>query len=136
MGQPEFRLPLAVVGALALPALAVFYGCVTQLFLPLPVPLLSVVLLGAAVMLSVLPMYAYAIDAFGCYSASAMTGLIFVRSLRGTFLPLAAKPLTDRFGSAGRFAMLGAVCICLAPVPILVMRYSQVWRQGSKHSRD
>ncbi|KJZ72710.1 hypothetical protein HIM_07902 [Hirsutella minnesotensis 3608] len=136
VGRPEFRLPLAVVGALTLPAFTFFFGVVPQLQLPITFLILSVVLLGMTVMLSTLPIVAYIVDAFGCYSASAMTGLIFVRSLFGTFLPLAIGPLTDGFGYAGGFAVLSVVCLCLAPVPVVVMRYGPKWRQRSNYSRE
>lgn len=136
VGRPEFRLPLAVAGALLLPPSVALYGCAAQLRLPLPLLLLSVGLLGATVILSTLPVMAYVVDAFASYPASAVTGLILVRSLAGTFLPLLVVPLAGHLGYARSFAVLAALCLCLAPVPLLVIRHGPVWRQRSKYSCD
>ena len=78
----------------------------------------------------------YVVDAFGLYSASAMTALIVTRCLVGTFLPLTTGPLVARFGWGGGFSILGGVSLCLAPIPVLVLRYGAVWRQWSVYSRD
>ncbi|PHH87591.1 hypothetical protein CDD83_8657 [Cordyceps sp. RAO-2017] len=136
VGLPEFRLPLAIVGALSLPVAVLLYGCVPQLRLPLPVMLLSAALLAATLLLATLPTMAYVVDAFNGYPASAMTGLIFVRSLSSTFLPFLASPLITRFGYARGFGVLSALCLCLCPIPMLVMRYGPKWRQRSEYSRD
>jgi hypothetical protein len=116
--------------------------------------LLSVVLQGYAVILSIVPMLTYVTDAFSIYSASALTAVLITRCLAGTFLPLTTAPLTDRLGYGYGFTCLAAACLALAPIPVskrqlserrtfrltvckpLVMRYGTKWRQRSKYSRD
>lgn len=136
VGQPEYRLPLVIVGGFTLPLVAVWYGWSAQLHVPILVLLLSVAIMGVTLMLGFLPLYAYVVDAFGLYAASAMTAVIVTRCLAGTFLPLAAAPLVDRFGYGIGLSILGAASFLLAPIPVLVLRYGSKWRQGSKYTRD
>jgi len=135
-GQPEYRLPVVIVGSFSLPLSIVLYGLVAQARLPLPFLLFSVGLMGGALMLGFLPVMNYAVDAFGRYSASAITAIIVTRCIMGTFLPLLAQPLIEYLGYGEGFAVLAGILLALAPVPMLVMRYGAKWRQRSKYTRD
>jgi len=136
IGQPEFRLPIAIVGALTMPVATAAYGWVAELALPLPYLLCSLAFLGCTLMLALIPLMAYVVDAFGMWSASAMTGIIVTRCLVSTFLPLTTAPLVENYGYGWAFTVFGVLCLALAPIPILVMRYGPHWRQLSKYSRD
>lgn len=136
VGQPEFRLPIVIVGGFTLPPAVALYGWAAELRLPLPVMLLSVGLVGLTLMLAFLPLSAYVVDAFGLYSASAMTGLIVARCLMGTFLPLATTPLVDKFGYGWGFTVLAAVGLALAPIPVVLLWYGREWRQCCKYTRE
>ncbi|KAK3697494.1 hypothetical protein LTR37_017440 [Vermiconidia calcicola] len=92
---PEGRLPLVVFGAFTLPSIIALYGWSAAAHLPVAVLLLAVVLMGFAMMCSMVPMLTYVTDAFELYSASALTAVLVTRCLAGTFLPLATSPLTD-----------------------------------------
>lgn len=134
-GQPEFRLPIVIIGAFTLPFALAFYGWSAQLRLPVSVVLLSNVFVGFCLMLAFLPLSAYVVDAFGLYSASAMTGLIVSRCLMGTFLPLATTPLVEMYGYGWGFTVLGAIGLVLAPIPVVILRYGEQWRQCCKYTR-
>lgn len=133
---PENRLPLVIVGAFTIPLTVAFYGWSAQLHLPAPVLLIAVVLLGFCVLLGIVPVMAYVVDAFNLYSASATTAVLITRCLMGTFLPLVTEPLTDAIGYGWGFTVLAGACLALAPVPVLVMRYGGRWRQRSEYTRD
>ena len=133
---PEGRLPLPIIGAFALPFVVTLYGYAPYLHWPVWILLLSVVLLGICIIFSIIPMLTYVTDAFGLYSASAMTAVLITRCLAGTFLPLATAPLTEKLGLGPGFLVLAAASLLLAPVPALVMRFGTRWRQWSKYSMD
>jgi MFS family permease len=135
-GQPEYRLPLAIVGALVAPFVVALYGWCAQLKLPLPVMLFVLGFLGATMMLAFLPIMAYVVDAFGVYSASAMTALIVTRCLIGTFLPLGVGPLVTQLGYGWGFTVLCGVSLLTAPIPILVYRYGGRWRQKCRYTQQ
>jgi hypothetical protein len=135
-GKPEHRLPLAIVGAFILPITITAYGWVADLHLPVAFLLSTVVLLGFTLLLVIIPLSAYVVDAFGLYSASAMTGVIVTRCLMSTFFPLAIEPLVGALGYGLGFTVLGAISLACAPVPVLVFRFGEKWRQRSLFTRD
>ncbi|KAL2126043.1 hypothetical protein VTI74DRAFT_1869 [Chaetomium olivicolor] len=136
VGKPEFRLPLAIIGALALPLAVAAYGWAAELKLPLLFLLFAVCAMGTALMLAMIPVMAYVVDAFGLFSASAMTGIIVTRCLMSTFLPLTTTPLIGMFGYGWGFTILAGFCLVFAPIPVLMLRYGAYWRKFSKYSRD
>jgi hypothetical protein len=119
-----------------LPLAIAFYGWVPQLHLSEPTLFASIVLFGGSLQFAFLPAMTYVVDAYGLYSASALTALIVTRCLMGTFLPLLTAPLVDSFGYGWGFTALGAFMLCLAPIPIVLFRYGHKWRQGSKYTKD
>lgn len=133
---PEGRLPLIVVGAFCLPITVTFYGLVPQLEWSFWLLLLAVVITGFFEILCMVPLLTYITDAFGLYSASALTAVLMIRCLMGTFLPLATAPLTEMLGYAYGFLILAAICLGFALVPLLVMLYGASWRQRSKYTKD
>ncbi|KXT01290.1 hypothetical protein AC578_2689 [Pseudocercospora eumusae] len=135
-GKPEYRLPMVIVGAFTLPLAVLFYGWTAHAHLPLWVMLTAVACMGACMMLGFLPVMNYVVDAFGLYSASAMTAVIVTRCLTGTFLPLATEPLVEKLGYGLAFTVLALLSLVLAPIPVLVFRYGQRLRQNSKYTRN
>lgn len=135
IGHPEYRLPLAVVGAFTLPPGAMLYGACAGYKLPLVLLLLSVVWIRLSLMLAFLPLMAYVVDAFGLFSASAVTGVIVARCLAGAFFPLATTVMIEHIGYGLGFAALGALSLVLALIPVVVLRYGSRWRQKSEYTR-
>lgn len=136
VGQPEYRLPLIIIGSILFPISIALYGWSTELRLHVGVLLLAVVLLGCFLMLSFLPLMAYVVDAFGIYSASSVTAVIVTRCLMGTFLPLATKPLVDRYGYGWGFTVLAAISVATIPIPVILFKYGHEWRQLSRYTRE
>jgi len=134
-GQPEYRLPLVIVGSVTLPLAVVCYGWIAQKQAPLPVLLMTIIVMGLTLMLGFMPIMAYVVDATGVYSASAMTAVIVTRCLLGTFLPLTTGPLVAMFGYGWGFTILGTIALTLAPIPMVVFRYGERWRQRSRYTK-
>jgi MFS family permease len=133
---PEYRLPLLIVGAFLLPIAVVLYGWVAQEKWSLALMLVIVVFFGFSLLLGVVPLMAYVVDAFGIYSASATTALLVIRCLMGTFLPLAVGPLVDTVDYGWAFTILAGLVLSVAPIPVLVLRYGTKWREYSSYSRE
>lgn len=136
IGRPEFRLPLAVAGAVLLPAATCTYGWTAELALPFPFVLITTALIGFSLLLAYLPLVSYVVDAFGLFAASAMTGMIVLRCLMSTFLPLAVSPLVETFGYGWGFTILCVASLLLVPVPLMIMRFGHRWRQLSVFTRE
>jgi MFS family permease len=133
---PENRLPLMMISSVILPFVVAFYGWVPQLNLPVPLMLLTVVLFGVFVIMSMVPLMAYVVDTFSLFSASAITAILITRCLMGTFLPLVTAPLNDKVGYGLGFTVLSVACAMLSPIPFLIWRYGEQWRQKSEYTKD
>lgn len=125
-----------MLGGLALPLFITAYGWIAQLRLPVPLLLAAAGLLDFSILLTIIPLQAYIVDAFGLFSASAMTGVIVTRCLAGTFLPLTTAPLVELLGYGWGFTCLGSLSLVLATIPILILRYGEKWRQQSAFTKD
>lgn len=134
--KPEYRLPLGIFGAFLLPAAVTCYGWIAEYRLPAPWLLGSVSLMGFSLLLTMVPLSAYVVDASGVYSASALTAVVVTRCLAGTFFPLTTAPLIEHLGYGYGFTCLGALSLLLAVVPVLVWRFGHEWRQSSEFTKD
>lgn len=125
-----------IVGGFTLPLTVAVYGWIAELRFPLPALLVSVGAMGFALLLAFLPLMAYVVDAFGLYSASALTSVIVIRCLCGTFLPLASSPAIRTFGYGWGLTFFSAFALCLAPMVVVIYRYGPRLRQMSSFTRD
>ncbi|CAH0025421.1 unnamed protein product [Clonostachys rhizophaga] len=136
VGQPEYRLPLMILAAVLAPFGLLLYGWSAEFGLPLWVFLFSFSSMGMILLMAFLPLSAYVVDAFGPYAASAMTGLIVLRCLMGSLLPLSTTPLVENYGFGRAFSVISLVSAALAPIPVVIMIYGQKLRQLSKYTRN
>ena len=125
-----------IFGAFILPVVVALYGFVAQYQLPVMLLLVTVGLLGFSLILGLVPVTAYVVDAFGLHSASAMTAILIARCLMGTCLPLATVPVTNALGYGYGFLILAVISLAVAPIPVVVMRYGARWRQTSEYSKS
>lgn len=136
IGHPEYRLPFLIVGAALMPVSVAFYGWVPYSHWSVYLLLLAVAMMGFFLLMISVSLASYIVDAFGLYSASAMTIVLIARCLGGTLLPLTIPPLTDALGLGNGFLVVAGICLVLVPLPIGVMRYGPRWRQNSEYTRD
>jgi hypothetical protein len=78
----------------------------------------------------------YIVDAFGLYSAFAITIVLIARCLRGTLLLLTIPLLTNAPGLGNGFLVVASIFLALIPLPIRVMRYRPLWQQNSVYTRN
>lgn len=134
-GQPEFRLPFMIGLAVLMPIVVAMYGWISYSHWPVMYLLIVVGLAGFILIVIMISLASYVVDAFGLYSASAMTIVLIARCLGGTLLPLAIPPLTGALGLGYGFLVLAGLCLAMIPLPIVVMRYGNHWRQKSAYTR-
>lgn len=123
-----------ICSAIAIPIVLFLYGYSAHLHLPVALLLFSVGLLGFTFLGLGIPLSLYVVDAFGVYSASAMTMVLVARCLGGTLLPLVMPPLERSLGLGGGFAVIALALVVCIPAPVLVRRYGAVWRQRSAYT--
>ncbi|KAK1525828.1 uncharacterized protein CCOS01_08246 [Colletotrichum costaricense] len=127
--EPEFRLPIMARSILLTPLGLFFYGWTAQYHLHWILPIIGSALLGAGLILIMMPLHTYLIDAFTKYAASAIAASTIFRCIVGAFLPLAGESLFNRLGLGWGSSLLGFVSLLLCPVPWLLQKYGQAARE-------
>ncbi|CAG9988284.1 unnamed protein product [Clonostachys byssicola] len=134
IGRPEYRLPMAIIAALMMPLALALYGLCAEYRLPLGVLLVSVAWTRMCIVLGLVPVMAYAVDACSLYSASAATGIVVLRCIAGASLPLLTVQMVECVGYGSSYILLSAISLGLGLIPILVMRFGPHWRQRSGYT--
>lgn len=77
-----------------------------------------------------MPAQIYLVNAFGAQgAASALAANTVLRSLFGTFLPLAGPSLYSALGLGWGNSLLGFLAVVFTPVPFLFYRYGEWMRE-------
>lgn len=128
--QPEVRLKPMMWTVLVTPLGFLWYGWAAQADgVHWIVPVLGTVLIGVGALAVLMPSQVYLVDAFGPETAaSASAANTFVRSLFGTFVPLAGPPLYKQLDLGLGNSMLALMSLLLAPVSLLLWKYGQQLR--------
>lgn len=87
-GYPEYRLPLANVGALFLPISLFWFGWTVEYGYNWPIPIAATAFFGASQVSVFNPVQTYYIEAYGTMAASALAAGAFLRSVVGGVVPL------------------------------------------------
>ena len=92
-GMPEYRLPLANIGALFLPVSLFWFGWTVEKGSAWYIPVIATVFFGASQVAVFNPVQTYYIDAYGTSAASALAAGAFLRSILGGLVPLLVSDL-------------------------------------------
>jgi hypothetical protein len=87
-GQPEYRLPLANLGAILLPISLFWFGWTIDARMSWPIPFVATIFFGASQVAVFNPVQTYYIDTYGSAAASALAAGAFLRSVIGGLVPL------------------------------------------------
>ncbi|KAJ4287338.1 hypothetical protein N0V90_012736 [Kalmusia sp. IMI 367209] len=110
--MPEFRLPLANIGAVFIPVSLFWFAWSVEK---------KVMILNTT--------QNYYIDAFETYAASAIAAGAVFRSLVGGLVPLIAPMLFDKLGYGWGISVFGFVGLVLAPAPVLFYAFGERIRE-------
>lgn len=130
---PEWRLPVAMMGAVAFPAGLFWFawsgytGKVHWI-----VPTLSGLLTGFGLMTIFQQCLNYLIDAYLEFAASAVAANTFLRSMFAAVFPLFANYMVHGLGVQWAGTLLGCVAVLLAPLPVLFYLKGPAIRARSK----
>ncbi|CAO1618849.1 unnamed protein product [Jaminaea pallidilutea] len=122
-GEPEYRLPLCLLGMIILPIGLIIFGWAGQTKCHWIVPLVGSLCVGAGTILCYQSILVYLVDAFIPYSASATASAIFVRSVLAAIFPLFADRLFKRLGFGWGSTLLAFIALLGLPAPILLFKF-------------
>ncbi|KAF2439556.1 MFS general substrate transporter [Karstenula rhodostoma CBS 690.94] len=132
---PEWRLPLAMIGAPIFAAGLFWFGWTGYTGRILWVaPVFSGVFTGFGIWTIFLALLNYIIDAYLMFAASAVAGNTFMRSLFAGAFPLFSTYMFNGMGIQWASTLLGCVAILMVPMPFLFYIYGKKIRAKSTFS--
>ena len=78
----------------------------------------------------------YIVDSYGPYSASALAGVILVRSVVGAVFPLFASQMYQRLGNEWASTLLAFLSLLFAPIPLWWFYKGEQLRLKSPWARE
>ncbi|CZS98340.1 related to multidrug resistant protein [Rhynchosporium agropyri] len=134
--KPEFRLPLANIGSILIPASLFTFAWTTEYKVHFMVPITATFFYGMGQVAIFNSVQNYYIDAFEKYAASAIAAGSLFRSVVGGVVPVFTGGILDRVGLGWGFSIFGFISILLAPSPILFYRYGETLREKFRIELD
>ncbi|CZR50765.1 related to multidrug resistant protein [Phialocephala subalpina] len=113
-GKPEYRLPIANVGAILIPISLFWFAWSVEFHV------------HVAIFNSVQNYY---IDSFEKYAASAIAAGALFRSVIGGIVPLLTGGLLEKLGVGWGMSVFGFISVALAPSPLLFWYYGEWLRK-------
>jgi MFS family permease len=128
-GEPEYRLPLANIGAVFLPISLFWFGWAVEKKQPWPSPYAASMLFGACQVSIFNTVQTYFIDAFEHSAASAVAAGACLRAAVGGVAPLFVGQIFKKLGYGVGMSIFGALSMVLMPAPVLFQIYGRRVRE-------
>ncbi|KAK5150836.1 membrane transporter [Cryomyces antarcticus] len=117
--KPEFRLPLANIGAVIVPLSLFAFAWTVEFHVHWLATLVSTFFYGIGQVVIFNTVQNYYIDSFEQYAASAIAAGAVFRSVAGGVVPLFAPSLFDRVGYGWGISVFAFVGVAIAPAPVI-----------------
>jgi MFS family permease len=119
--QPEDRLPwyISIPGSLSIPVGLFIYGWSADKHIHWIVPEIGTAVTGFGMIVTLMGIQTYLVDAFTQHAASAIAACTVLRSLAGGLLPLCGLKLYDKLGLGWGNSLLAFLALAISPIPIL-----------------
>ena len=124
--KPEFRLPLANIGAVFTPLSLFWFGWTVEKHTHWAASIAATFFYGIGQVLIMNTTQNYYIDSFEKYAASAIAAGSLFRSLVGGIVPLFAPLLFDKLGYGWGISVFAFLALAIAPAP-LFFYYKGQW---------
>ncbi|KAL9606111.1 MAG: hypothetical protein Q9179_000737 [Wetmoreana sp. 5 TL-2023] len=121
--KPEYRLPLANIGAVLIPISLLWFAWTVQYNVHWAVTILSTVFFGLGQLTILNTVQNYYIDSFSKYAASAIAAGAVFRSIVGGIIPIFVPALFDKVGYGWGVSVFAFLSMALSPVPLLFFYY-------------
>lgn len=122
-GVPEFRLPLANIGSVFIPASLFMFAWSVADHRPWILSMVAAVFYGIGQVIILNSTTNYYIDCFEKYAASAIAAGALFRSVVGGIVPLFAPALFERLGYGWGISVFGILALAIAPAPLAFYYY-------------
>jgi hypothetical protein len=130
--KPEFRLPLANIGAIFIPGSLFWFAWTVEKHAHWFASISGTFFYGIGQVMILNTTQNYFIDSFEKYAASAIAAGTVFRSLVGGVIPLGAPLLFEKLGYGWGISVFAFISLLLAPVPILFFIFGERIRDRFK----
>ncbi|KAF9070243.1 major facilitator superfamily domain-containing protein [Rhodocollybia butyracea] len=129
----EMRLQGAMIGSIML-VVGIFWLGWTGNYASVPwwVPALGAVLVGMGISAIFISLIVYIVDTYLMLAASALASNTMIRSLVGSGFPLFTAQMYHNLGINWASTLIALICLVLAPIPFLFVKYGARIRERSK----
>lgn len=125
VGKPEYRIPVANIGAVCVPVGLFWYGWSVERHDFWLVPIIGTSFFGLGMILIFNSVQNYYIDAFTRYAASAIAAGSVFRAIVGACFPLFGQSLYDALGYGWGTSLLAFIAVLLMPMPLIIMTFGE-----------
>jgi MFS family permease len=129
---PEYRLPLANIGSILIPAGLFWFAWSIEERLHFMISIAATFIYGIGQVAILNTTQNYYIDSFEKYAASAIAGGSVFRSLMGGVVPLFSPMLFDKVGYGWGISVFGFASVVVAPAPLVFYIYGERVRERFK----
>lgn len=137
VGRPEFRTPLLSVATALIPSGLFIYGWSAQKNYHWIVPNIGAAIFGVGNIIAYQCIQTYLVDAYSRFTASALAGVVFMRSLCGFCFPLFAPYMYNTLDYAWGNSVLAFCSLGIGiPAPIVLWKFGQRLRKVSRYAAD
>jgi multidrug resistance protein len=130
--MPEFRLPLANIGAVLIPVSLFWFAWTVEKHAHWFASISGTFFYGIGQVMILNCTQNYFIDSFEQYAASAIAAGTVFRSVVGGIIPLGAPSLFEKLGYGWGISVFAFVSLLLAPAPILFFTFGERIRERFK----
>ncbi|KAI9713060.1 MAG: hypothetical protein M1820_001045 [Bogoriella megaspora] len=116
---PEFRLPLANIGAILIPLSLFWFAWTVEFQVPWPATIVSTLFYGIGQVMIVNCVQNYYIDSFEKYAASAIAAGAVFRSVVGGVTPMFAPLIFEALGYGWGISVFAFLSVAIAPAPLV-----------------
>jgi len=127
--KPEYRLPLANIGAVFIPLSLFWFAWTVQLHTHWFATIAATYFYGIGQVLILNTSQNFYIDAFEKYAASAIAAGALFRSLLGGVVPLFAPAVFEKLGYGWGISIFAFFALAIAPAPALFYFYGEKVRE-------
>ncbi|KAI9686163.1 MAG: hypothetical protein M1822_003818 [Bathelium mastoideum] len=127
--KPEYRLPLANIGAVFIPISLFWFAWTVEYHAPWPATIISTLFYGIGQVMIVNCVQNYYIDSFEKYAASAIAAGAVFRSVVGGITPLFAPLIFESLGYGWGISVFAFLAVVIAPAPLIFYYFGGVVRE-------
>lgn len=127
--KPEYRLPLANIGAVAIPLSLFCFAWTVEYHVHWALTITPTFFYGIGQVLILNTVQNYYIDSFEKFAASAIAAGAVFRSLFGGVVPLLAPSLFDGLGYGWGISVFAFLALAISPAPLLFYFFGQRIRE-------